>query len=62
MDYKTIIDCVLVIITIFEQFLSYLPSGYPHSTVQLFVYIIVLLVSLFKRKKHKEIVVLTEIK
>jgi len=60
-NYTDIIDWVLIFITIFEQILSYLPQGYPHSTVQLIIYIIIKPFTLFKRKNHKDIVVLNEV-
>jgi len=62
MDYKTIIDGILIALAIFEQLLGYLPEGYPHSSVQLIVFIFVKLWRILKPKKQlSEIIVLEKV-
>jgi len=59
MDYTKVIDAILIGLAIFEQLLGYLPEGYPHSTAQLFIFILVKIWRLIQPpKKPGEIIVL----
>lgn len=60
MDYKNIIDIILIALTILEQFLSYLPNDMPHSTLQLIIFVIMKLMRC-KKKRNQDIIILENI-
>lgn len=61
-DWKNVIDALLIFLAIFEQILSYLPQGWPHSTAQLITFIVMKIWRCFKKpKKNKDIIVLENI-
>jgi len=48
---ENIVNIILIILTLIEQCLGYMPDGYPRSTLQIFIFFLVFLGKKMKEKK-----------